>query len=58
MGYLGGPNVISRVFTRGREVGHIYIERTAAEVREDRKFYTSGFKNTEKDHELRNVCNL
>lgn len=27
---LGGPNVISRVFTRGREEGHIEKEREAS----------------------------
>lgn len=34
---LGEPNAISRVFTRGREEGRIERERTAAEVRKERK---------------------
>lgn len=32
--------------------------RTAAEIREERKCYTVDFKNGERDHESRNVCNL
>lgn len=32
--------------------------RTEAEVREERKCYTAGFKNGERDHEPRKVCSL
>lgn len=53
MDYSGGPNVISD----GRQ-GIICLEdvKIEAEVREERKCYTTAFKNGERGPEPRNMC--